>query len=385
MRAMHVNDGCMDDRVSLGQVIKALARRRRMIALATFGTLVVVALVSLVLPQWYRARASILPPESVTATPDIIGIMRFAGVKPTQLPTVATQSDIYAAILKSNTIAEAVIDSLNLVRAFNSKDRVHALARLNENVEIGVTPEGMIEIAFQDRDKERAAAVANSYVRALDQFNRETNVTSAGRVRQAVEKRIVETRDELDRAENDLKAFKDTTGAAFISEQAAASIKTAADIYAKIAALDVELGRLQSYATDRSPEVIDLKLQKGVLEGKLAEMGYLRSGSTSEAGSLFPRFDAAPALQQRLADLTTQVEIKRSVYVALSEQYEQARIDEARDTPTIQVLDRAFPPPVRSKPKRKIMVGVATAAAFLISSASALYMERRRGAFAVSR
>jgi uncharacterized protein involved in exopolysaccharide biosynthesis len=369
----------MDERISLGQLARMLFKNRKMILVATLGTMAVAVAVSLVLPQWFRAKATILPPESVVSTPDIVGIMRFAGVKPTQLPTVATESDVYSAILRSNTVAEAVIDSLDLIKAYKAKKPADALERVLENTKVTVAPEGIVEITYEDRDRARAAAVANAFVHELDRFNRETNVTSAGRVRMMVEKRLAETRSELNKAEDDLRAFKETTGAIFISDQATASIKAAADMYARIAALEVELARLKQYATDRSPEVIDLRLQIGTIQGKLGEMGYLRGGSAGAVGSyIFPRFDAAPGLEQKLAGLTLEVEIKRSVYTALSSQYEQARIQEAKDTPTVQVLDRAQPPPTRSKPKRKALVGVSTVAAFLLSSALALYRETRR-------
>lgn len=369
----------MDERISLGELARMLLKNRKLILLATSVTFVVAMVVSLVLPQWYKARASILPPASVTSTPDIVGIMRFAGVKPTQLPTVATESDVYSAILRSNTVAEAVIDSLDLIKTYKAKNLADALERVFDNTKVTVAPEGIVEITFEDRDRERAANVANAFVRELDRFNRRTSVSSAGRVRLMVEKRLVETRAELGKAEDSLRVFKETTGAIFISEQATASIKTAAEIYARIAQLEVELARLKQYATDKSPEVIDLRLQIGTLQGKIAEMGYVKSSVDHAAGSyLFPRFDAAPSLEQKLADLTMEVEIKRSVYTVLSEQYEQARIQETRDTPTIQILDRAQPPSTRSKPRRKAMVGVSTAAAFLLASAIALYREKHR-------
>jgi uncharacterized protein involved in exopolysaccharide biosynthesis len=367
----------MDERIGLGELAQMLLKNCRMILLATLGTFVVASVISLLLPQWYKARATILPPESVTSTPDIVGIMRFAGVKPAQLPTVATESDVYSAILRSSTVAEAVIDSLNLIKAYKARNLASARERVFDNTEVTVTPEGILEITFEDRDRERAADVANAFVRELDRFNRETNVTSAGRVRQMVERRLAETRAELGKAEDALRTFKEATGVAFISDQAAASIKTGAEMYARITQLEVELARLKQYATEKSPEVMDLRVQIGTLLGKLAQMGYIKSGEDRPAESyLFPRFDAAPGLEQRLADLTMEVEIKRSVYTVLSEQYEQARIQETKDTPTVQVLDRAEPPSARSKPQRKAMVGVSTVAAFLLSSAFALYRER---------
>jgi len=370
----------MDERISLGDIGRVLLRNRKTVLAATAAALLVSVAVSLLLPQWYKARATVLPPESTSAMPDIIGIMRYAGVKPTQLPTVTTPSDIFAAILRSTSATEAVIDSLDLVRVYRCKSLKDAKERVFENTEVTIGPEGLIEITYEDRERARSAEVANAFVRELDRFNRQTMVTGARRVREMVENRLAETRMDLEDAQNRLKAFKETTGAVFIAEQAAASIETAADIYGQLAGLEVSLERVKQFATDKSPEVIDLKLQMQALRGKLAEMGYLGSGSEVDPGSrLFPRFDAAPGLEKQLADLTTEVEIKRTVYVVLSEQYEQARIEELKTASTLQVLDWARPPDFRSKPKRKVIVTVSTAAAFLLASAIVLRRARREG------
>ena len=369
----------MDEKVRLGELARMLLRNARMIVLCTAGAFVVSAGISLILPQWYKARATILPPESAINEPDVVGMMRYAGVKPAQLPSVTTPSDIYSVILRSNTITEAVIDSLDLVKAYRSKSLKDARARVFESTRITIMPEGLIEITYEDKDRVRAADVANAFVRALDRFNRESRVTTARRVRELVEERLAETRAELERAQEELKTFKESSGAIFISEQAGASIKTAADLYGKIAELEVSLERLRQFATDKSPEVLDIKSQIRALERKLAEMGYIGSEPDQpNTTKLFTRFDAVPRLEKQLGDLAMQVEIKRSVYKVLSEQYESVRIQETRDTPTIQILDRAQPPSVRSKPKRKVMVSVSTAAAFLLSSAIVLYRERRR-------
>ena len=114
------------------------------------------------------------------------------------------------------------------------------------------------------------------------------------------------------------------------------------------------------------------------LERKLAEMGYDGSaGEATDANRLFPRFDSAPEMERRLAGLMMEVEIKGTVFKVLSEQYEQARIEEMRDTPTIQVLDWAGEPMFRSKPRRKVIVLVSTVAAFLLASIIVLFRERR--------
>jgi tyrosine-protein kinase Etk/Wzc len=369
----------MEQRVSLGQLALILMKNRRLILIATGGAFLASVFVSIVLPAWYRARATILPPETMTTQTDVVGIMKYAGFKPAMLPTLTSPSDLYAAILRSDRVLNSVIDSLDLVQVYRARSQGRAISRVMKNLHVGVTEEGLIEVKYDDRDRDRSARVANCFVDALDRFNRETSVTGARRVREFIENRIAEASEELAGAENDLKDFKESTGAVFISEQAQASIQTAADIFGRIAELEVSMERMRQYATDRSPEIMDIKTQIRVLERKLAEMGYMNSTAGDTSGNkLFPSFSSAPELERRLTELMREVEIKRAVYQVLSEQYEEAKIQEMRDTPTLQVLDWARPPLVRLKPRRKLIVGTSTALAFLFSSFVSFYRERMR-------
>jgi tyrosine-protein kinase Etk/Wzc len=369
----------MEEKIGLEQVILILMKNRRLILIATAGAFLVSSAVSLVLPKWYRARSTILPPESMTTQTDVVGIMKYAGFKPAMLPTVTSPSDIYTAILKSDRVINAVIDSLDLTEVYGNGSRKETIGRVTDNLGVSVTREGLVEVKYDDRDRERCALVANTFVNQLDRFNRETSVIGARTVREFVGNRIVQAEEELTSAENELKGFKEETGAVFISEQAKASIETAAEIYGRIAELEVSMERLRQFATDRSPEIMDIKTQIMVLERKLAEMGYMGSSSGDTDGTkLFPRFSSAPELERRLAELMRDVEIKRAVYRVLSEQYEEAKIQEMKDTPTLQVLDWAHPPLVRLKPKRKLIVAVSTALAFFFCSFVVFYRERMR-------
>lgn len=359
----------MDDKVSLPGVVYVLFRYRRAIAAATALAVLVSAGISLVLPKWYKAKATILPPESVTSDTDIAGLMRSAGYRRARLLTLVSPSDVFSAILTSHRVTTAVIDSLDLMEVYGVGSMVDVIDIVADRRKVSVNPKGLIEVEYEDRDAGLAADVANAFVRLLDEFNRETQITSARRVRQFIENRIGEAITDLEVAEGRLQEFKEATGAVFISEQARVSIETAAEIYGRIAELEVDLERLGEFATDRSPEVVDIRSQIRALEHKLAEMGYMKSGDeNTNDSSLFPKFSTAPELEKRLGELTREVEIKRSVYRVLSEQYEEAKIQEMRDTPTLQVLDWAHRPMVRSKPRRKTIVAVSGALALLLSS-----------------
>jgi uncharacterized protein involved in exopolysaccharide biosynthesis len=371
----------MADTVDLSEIALILFRNRKPIGLTTLAAMVIALAVVLVAPKWYKGRATVLPPESTMDQMDITGLMMFAGYQPAMLPGLVSPTDIYAAVLESNRVKDEIIEAFNLIEVFKAKDRDRARKKLEKRTTINLTGLGLVELEYEDRDKQRAADIANAYVEALDRYNREARVTTARKVREFIETRIDETRLELDEAEVDLQEFKERTGAVLISEQTRVSIETAAEIYARIAELEVSIERLGQFATERSPEIIDLRSQIRALERKLAEMGY-STGAEGDVGesNLFPKFSRAPEMEKELATLLREVEIKRAVYGVLSEQYEQSRIQEMRDTPTVQVLDWAKPPIRHFKPKASRVVPISGALAFFLSSFYAVWRQRRRAA-----
>jgi tyrosine-protein kinase Etk/Wzc len=370
----------LDDRINLIEILRTLVVNRRFILMCTAFAFVVSFAVSLVLPKWYKARAAILPPDAASAQTDIAGIMRFAGYQPAFIPTIASPSDIYAAILESVRIKNAVIDSVNLESVYGARNKAAARKELSKRCKVSVTPAGLIEVRCEDRDSTRVAEITNSFVHGLDRFNRYTLVTSARAVREFIETRMDDTIDELTKAEDALREFKDRTGAVLISEQTEASIQTAAEIYGMIAELEVKRERLSQFATEKSPEIVDINHQIRALERKLAEMGYSESQVETEGNTrLFPKFNKAAGLEQELADLMREVEIKRRVYVVLSEQYEEARVREMRDMPTVQVLDWAEVPGGPSRPRKKTIVAVSSICGFLLSSLYVMARTGRRG------
>jgi len=359
----------MEQTLSLSYVTLIILRHRKRIASATLITALVAAAISLILPKWYKATASILPPDVSASQVELIGLGQYVDAVPPAIPTLSSPSDIYAAVLQSRRVMDAVIDSLNLIEAFGVKKRHKAAERIRRHMGIEVGLDGVVRIEYEDKDRDRSAAVVNAFISELDRFNRFTRITTAGKLRAFIEKRLNETLKELMLAEENLKRFKEQSGAVVISEQTRVSIETAANLFAKIAALEVQLERLKAYATEKSPEIREVRSQMRALRRKLAEMGYSTADVSDTADIvLFPDFSSAPELEQRLAELTREVEIKNAIYRVLSEQYEQARIQELRNTPSLQVLDWAKPPPVHSRPKRKLIVAVSALFAFLLSS-----------------
>jgi hypothetical protein len=94
---------------------------------------------------------------------------------------------------------------------------------------------------------------------------------------------------------------------------------------------------------------------------------------TKDKGVLSPPLRQLPRLAVPYADLYRRVKVQETVYELLTQQYEMARIDEAKDTPVVAVIDSPGVPERKSFPPRLLLtllltflVFAATAAAILV-------------------
>ena len=116
--------------------------------------------------------------------------------------------------------------------------------------------------------------------------------------------------------------------------------------------------------------------QKLSLEVKRSYMSsYVRGGGAplrqidAEIAAMDRELGKLPGLKQSVSRLALDAEIQRRVFTLLTAQYEDMRVQEMRDTPTLTVLDQARTPEIRSRPKRGLIVVVATAIAGLMAMA----------------
>jgi len=354
-------DNAEKERITLYSYLTILIGYRRFIFVNLLGVCVVVAILSLFLPSWYTARTSILPPqrEGLSLTSSRVGGVAEFGTS-MSLPFMATPSDVIAAILKSRAVAIGVIEKENLMEIYNVETKENALKELFSRTEVGVTSEGIIFLSFEDKDKFKAAKVANRFVEELDRVNQETNISQAKNARIFIEERLAQTKRELSKAEENLRRFKEENKAISLNEQTKAAIEAAADLKAQMVASEIELNVLHKTMSPSHPEIQRLKSRIKEIKKQLDtwEFGSQKENPEEEKALDVP-FSQVPTMSMKLARLDREVRIQSAVFELLTNQYEQYKIQETRDIPTIQVLDKAFPPEKRSRPKRAVLVGLA--------------------------
>jgi len=332
--------------MDLGFLFRVCWRRRGLLLAVTLTAAALTYGLSFTLPKWYRATAVILPPEESDLLSNLSSAQRALTKFPSfgVLPDYWTPADIYKAILSSRTIGEDVIRAHDLVHVYHLRSLEKTLKEIRSHTKVKINPDGTILVQVEDRDRDRAASMANTYLEALDRYNVEKRNSQAHRTRLFLERRVQETDSTLRVTESTLRAYEElhhTVSPPTMSN--GADVRGAADLLARKMFLEVRLGTLRSYLREDNEEVIQARLELEQLKSKIGNL---------------------PELETELSRLVRDSKIQEQLYLLLTSELEQARIREHMDTPTVQVLDPAIPPERHTRPHRLAMAAGAAALAF---------------------
>lgn len=331
----------MDEEINLLDYFRVLNKYKKLIIILCVVVVLITMIGSLLMPKLYESTASILSPEETLSTG--ISLLANPGIQEEVMSILGMgqrSSAILVAILNSRNMADAVIKKFNLLQVYKTNLIEDARKRLKKLTNISISKKNeLISITVWDTNPNRAADIANFYVTNLDLMCRKLALTRARQTRLFIEKRLIQTQERLKKTEEKLMAFKTGHKLVEISEQAKTSIEKAAQLESKITALEVQLKILESYATAAHPEVEKTKLKIKELKRKLNNM---TSGKETK-GELHIPFSKTPQLELELTRLMRELKVQEAVFELLTQQYEQVKISEAKDTPTVQILDKAIP------------------------------------------
>jgi uncharacterized protein involved in exopolysaccharide biosynthesis len=240
--------------------------------------------------------------------------------------------------------------------------------------------DSLIEISFEDKDRQRAADVANAYVDELRNLTQNIAVTEASQRRLFFEQQLKQAKDDLAAAEVALKDTQQKTGMIQLSSQARATIEAIGRLRAKIAATEVELQAMGSFATEQNPDYILVKQQ---LAGLRVQLNKFEQGE-SDAGDPLVASGKIPAVGLEYVRRFREVKYREAIFELMAKQYEVARLDEAKEAAIIQVVDQAVVPDRKSSPHRAVIVlvslflGMLFGAIWVIGSATWSQMRQNR-------
>ncbi|MFQ6673573.1 MAG: GumC family protein [Fidelibacterota bacterium] len=351
-----------DQESSLVIWFQVLLKRWKLILGNLVWVTLVAAGISLVMPKAFRSTALIMPPSTQPEL-GVLGAISELPLGGLNLGVGDNESLTFLAILNSRTVMENVIRRFDLVDFYDADNMEEAVEALRNNVAFEIEDEGTISISAivstewfpdeveEDQVKLLSADIANYLVSNLDVVNKRLKTEKASFQRQFIEKRYNQNIEEMKEAEERLKSFQETYNMIALPEQMEAAIEAAAAIKAQILADEVKLNVMAEMLSDVHPDVEMVRREIKELQSQLEQMEKGSSGR-----DLFPGFSEVPDLGIQLARLERDVEIQNTLFTFLTQQYEEAKIKEAKDTPTVQVLDSAVRPERKAKPKRAIFV-----------------------------
>jgi len=355
-----------DDEFSWLDFFLILAQRRKFILAFTAICTVVAALVSLILPVEYTATVVILPPQQNSSfggslAMQLAGLGSMSGLAESTLG-LKNMNDMYVSMLKSRTVEDAVIRKFGLMREYHKKYDVDARKALEKHTEIdGAKKDGLIKLSFENRNAERAAAIANGYVEQFRTLSEHLAITEAAQRRIIFEQQLKKTNDDLANAEEALKETQLSTGMIQVDAQSRAFIEAAAHLRAQVVARQVQIEAMRSYAAEDNPALIEAQRE---LDGLNAQYNHLVGSQGNSSDDLFlPRGKIPQAGLEYIRKLRD-VKYYEAIFEILARQLELAKLDEAKEGGFIQVVDPAMVPSKKSFPKR-ILITVGAAAVAL--------------------
>lgn len=352
--------------------LAVLTKYRKFISRFVLSTTVIVTIVAFTSPKWYKSTASVFPAEKAELLGALEGISSLAkNLSPARALSALgsnPEADRYMAILKSGKVLGAVIERFKLDSVYeitNYKAEKTGKALLG-NTEFTVEEEGTITISVYDRDPHRAADMANFFVEMLNRTNTELQVQNAQGNREFIEQRYKKNLTDLAAAEDSLKAFQKRYGIIALPEQTEASIKAAAEITAQLSLKEIQAAVLRRTQSLDHPSVIAVQIEIDELHKKLSQMN---SGGQFAAGDMrvFVPFSKVPDLGGEYIRRYRDVEIQYKILQFITPLYEQAKVEEKRQTPSVLVLDRAGPAERKSKPKVTLYAWIALVVSSLLS------------------
>jgi uncharacterized protein involved in exopolysaccharide biosynthesis len=367
-------------------VLRLLWEHRRLLLQAAGVGLLSFLLIALLIPSSYVSTARLMPPDTQSSS----GLAMMAamatkssGTSGGNLAGVASDllglkntGALFIGVLKSETSQDSIIQQFDLQKVYRIRLLSDTRKKLDDNTTIlEDRKSGIITVNVTDHNPQRAAAIANAYVDELNSLVAQLSTSAAHRERVFLEERLKLAKQELDTASNQLAQFSSKNGTLDMQTEGKAMLDAAGILTGQLIVAQSELEGLRQIYTDNNPRVRALNARVGELRTQLEKLGGAEENAQSNsvrddgsasgqsrnaasdkfAGTPFPTIRNLPLLGAKYTDYYRRARIQETVYELLTEQYELAKVQEAKETPSVKVLDPARVPDRKSFPPRLLI------------------------------
>jgi uncharacterized protein involved in exopolysaccharide biosynthesis len=338
-----------EDEISLLDLLQTVVENLRLLVLGPLAVGVVALGISFGIEPTFTAKTQFLPPQQQqSSAAALLQSLGSLGGLAGAASGLKNPSDQYLAFMKSQTVADAMIERFKLTERYEAKTRTDARLALAANTRASSGKDGLIAVEVDDKDPAFAAQLANAYVEELRKLLGRLAVTEAQQRRLFFEKQVQEAKTSLAEAEKELGATG--VSAATLKSSPVAAVEAVARLKGSITAQEVKLGSMRGYLTDSAPEFKQALVELATLRAELAKAEKNEPVAQGRG-------------QDSYIDRFREFKYRETLYELFVRQYELARVDEAREGAVIQVVDVAQAPERKSKPKKAMIAVVATLAA----------------------
>ena len=380
-----------DDEINLMDIMLVIAKYNRFIMAFTAVSIVLALIYVMLQPFSYTAKTVILPPQpkSESSVNALLGSLGGLGSLPVgNALGLKNPSDMFLGMLKSRTLADQLIIKLGLQKLYKAKNLTEARRALENATKFTAGKDGFISVEYTSSDPKLAALIANTYVSELDKLNSTVALSEAARRRLFYEKQIKLAAVSLSQAETEMKQTQRKTGwyefggldgslspgggsGSGSARVNATVLVKAEDLRTQITLKDIELASMRRYMTEQNPTY---KQALATLDALKANLTKLEGRPADSEVDIKVPVNKLPDIGFAYIHQLRQLKYQQTLFELYTKQFELAKMDEAKESPLVQVVDKALPPEERSWPKRAQMMVIATILALVISIILAFIM-----------
>lgn len=367
---------------------------RRMLARVAAISFAVSLAIAFLIPKQYKSSASIMPPDQQGSSAMLLAALAGRSASPGALTGLAasflgvhSSTALFESLLRSSTVSGHLIDRFGLQHVYRNRYRIDTAKHLARVTKITDDKKsGVITIEVEDTSPIRARDMAAAYLDELNKLVTQTNTSEAHRERVFIEGRLRTVQADLEHAQLDLSEFSSKNATINIGEQTRAMVDAGARVQAQLLLEQSGLQSLRQIYGDGNVRVRESEARIASLQKELEKIAgssaplpadFSAGESTStpdDKGELYPPLRKLPRLSVPYADLYRRVRIQETLYELLTQQYELARIEEAKDVPTVNVIDYPGVPEKKSFPPRLLLAAFLTLLSF--STVAAIILMR---------
>jgi len=406
-----------DSRALQAERFRVFWRRRQVLLRITAVGLLASTLVAFLIPKSYTSTAQLMPPDQQSSSALAMmagmaakgsgGLGAIAG----DLLGIKSSGALFVGVLRSQTAQDRLVEKFDLRKVYGKRLVIDARTKLDENTSISEDRKsGIISISATDHNPQRAAALANAYVDELNLLVAELSTSSAHRERIFLEERLKVAKQDLDDAADQLAQFSSKNNTLDIQQEGKAMLDAAGTIAGELIAAQSQLEGLRQIYTDSNSRVRSMNARVAELRRQLEKLGGTQgnAGKSQQASALaksqsagpapgevadprsaqpgdppagqsaqqgagqsgampYPTIRSLPLLGAKYADYYRRTKIQETVFELLTQQYELAKVQEAKETPSVKVLDPGTVPEKKSFPPRLLIIFLGTGLAFSVS------------------